>query len=142
MKELVQGLKAWRDKSLDAGAERMTGPAARVTQEMRLSRAHGDQTGASHSNYTAYVVGRGRTGAAELAAARGAALALNPAHVAPVEQVEIGGELGVILTDNMDYAEARETENAGQKAVLGPTLEAEALTFTQAFAICASRARR
>ncbi|HNP73853.1 MAG TPA: hypothetical protein PKK15_22245, partial [Kouleothrix sp.] len=40
------------------------------------------------------------------------------------------GERGMLLTSFTDYQDALETEHAGAKAVLGPTLQAEAQTIT------------
>lgn len=135
----LRGLDRFRTTALDGARDGLAGSAAGITLEMRQTDAHGDQTGASKANYTAYVVGRGADGSTELARSRAAAAAFNPDHVGPTSTVEVDG-LGVIMTDNMDYAEDRETANAGEKAVLGPTIEASGERLTRAAAEGSRRA--
>jgi hypothetical protein len=93
-------------------------------ESMRSTLAHGDQTGATRAGYRAYAVGPGRTGSAELLGAVAAVDALNPGHAA-VSHGSMGAHsLGVIFTCPTDYQQKLETERAGLKAVLGPTLDA------------------
>lgn len=133
MKELIAGLDRMRNAALDGARDGMKGPAAGVTFDMRDSPAHGDQTGASHANYAAYVVGRGETGALAVAASITAVETLNPGHVAR-GHVSIETELGVVITSFTDYQDKLETENAGAKAVLTPTVAQSGARFTRAAA--------
>lgn len=92
-------------------------------ETMRGTTAHGDITGATRAGYRAYVVGQGRNGSSELLGAAAIVDALNPGHSA-VGGVQLGREsLGVIFTCPTDYQWKLETERAGAKAVLGPTLD-------------------
>lgn len=134
MKELIAGLAAMRQRALEGMAEALEAEAAALTQEMLTSPRHGDVAGATHANYSARVVGLGRDGAELLAEARRQAAEYNPNHVAPTESISISGPLGVIVDDQMDYAVYRERANAGQYAVLGPTIRSEGDRLTAAAA--------
>jgi hypothetical protein len=136
---LLQGLERMKARALDGALAGLKGAAAGVTLDMRSDPAHGDVTGATHANYTAFAVGRGADGSAEMAHAVAAVAALNPGHVA-TNSVTINAELGVIVTSVTDYQEKLETENAGQKAVLTPTIAASGTRFTQAAASGSKRA--
>lgn len=101
---------------------------------MRATQAHGDVTGATRAGYAAYVVSDAVVDQASAAAAIQRSVsdvqALNPYHVATVEgSLEVEG-FGVVMTCPTDYQEKLETENAGAKAVLGPTLQANADVLT------------
>lgn len=133
IESLIANLTKLRDVALDGAKRGLEGSAAGITLDMRNDPAHGDQTGATHANYTAYAVGRGADGSAELSHAVAAVGALNPGHIATAS-VDISAELGVILTSATDYQYKLETENAGEKAVLGPTIGVSALRLTQAAA--------
>lgn len=104
--------------------------------EMQATNAHGDVTGATRASYRAFVIGGTHTGSAEAASGYSAAQAANPAGaLSQSSGVSLGPEgRGVILTSFTDYQDKLETENAGQKAVLGPTLQQNAQAFTQAVA--------
>lgn len=131
---LIAGVTRMHERALDGARDGLAQEAATVTRSMQTSPAHGDATGASHANYNARVVGRGDDGGATLAQARAAAAALNPGQVGPVSTVAIDGAVGVILDSQMDYSSLLETENAGQKAVIGPAVGASGARFTQAAA--------
>jgi hypothetical protein len=102
--------------------------------EMQSTRAHGDQSSATRASYTAYVIGGGRTGAAEAAAgyaAAQAALSGFTGHEGKALSQDSGvvlgpNERGILYTSFTDYQEALETENAGEKAVIGPTVIGQA----------------
>jgi hypothetical protein len=102
--------------------------------EMQSTRAHGDQSSATRASYTAYVIGGGRTGAAESAAgyaAAQAALSGFTGHEGKALSQDSGvslqaGEYGILYTSFTDYQKALETENAAEKAVIGPTVIAQA----------------
>ena len=110
----------------------------RITQAMRQTQAHGDDTGATRISYNARRVGRGETGAGKVAALRSAANLLNPGKTAE-GSVTIDAPLAVILDSQTEYQPLLETEHAGQRAVLAPTLQAEARNLTQAAAEGARR---
>lgn len=138
--ELIAGVMRALATGLDGALDGLDDAAARITDEMQHSPAHGDATGASHANYSARAVGRGQSGSAALAAARSAAEALNAAEVGPAAPVSIDAELGVILDSQMTYSVDLETENAGDKAVIGPALGASGAQLTQAAAQGSKRA--
>ena len=133
LSQLINGVRGLLPAALDGALVGLKGAAAGVTFEMRQTVAHGDQTGATRANYTAYAVGRGADGSQELGRAVAAVEALNPGH-SETGSVTINGELGVVVTSATDYQDKLETENAGQKAVLGPTIAASGERFTRAAA--------
>ena len=139
LKPLLDGLDRIKRVSLQGHLDGLKGAAAGVTLDMRQSPAHGDVTGASHANYTAYAVGLGETGSQYVARGVAAVEALNPGHSATAP-VSIGAPLGAIVTSFTDYQDKLETENAGQKAVLTPTMQASGTRFTQAAAAASKRA--
>jgi hypothetical protein len=136
--DLIRGLDRMRDVALDGAAQGLDPEADRITGEMQQSPAHGDVTGATHASYNARRVGRGATGAAAHAAAVAAVEGLNPGHAASAG-VTVAG-IGVIIDSATDYQERLETENAGDKAVLGPTIGAEGLSLTAAAAAGSKKA--
>jgi len=127
--ELQAGLDRMKDVALHGALAGLQASAAGVTLDMRNTTAHGDVTGATRANYTAYAVGMGETGGDIAAHSISAVEALNPGHVA-TSTVAVDG-LGVIVTSFTDYQKELETENAGEKAVLGPTIAASGQRFTQ-----------
>lgn len=128
------------DAAFDGAKTGLAGAAAGVTLEMHNSPAHSDQTGASHANYNARAVGRGEDGSQQLAVARAAASALNPSEVGPTQTVTINGVVGVIIDSQMNYSPELEQDNAGEKAVVGPTTAASGSRFTEAAASGSRRA--
>ena len=138
LKPLLDGLDRLKRVSLQGHLDGLKGAAAGVTLDMRQSPAHGDVTGASHANYAAYAVGLGETGTTEFNRAVRAVETLNPGHSAR-SSVAVKG-IGVVITSATDYQDKLETENAGQKAVLTPTVQASGTRFTQAAASGSKRA--
>jgi hypothetical protein len=107
-----------------AQIQRGAGAAASEAEAaMHGTLAHGDVTGATRAAYRAYVVGPGQSGATEISEAAAVVEAKNPGHAA-TSHGTLAGDVGVIFTCPTDYQRLLETENAGQKAVLGPTLDA------------------
>jgi hypothetical protein len=104
---------------IQRGASAVAGEAEAA---MHATLAHGDVTGATRAGYRAYVVGPGQSGAAELAGAVDAVEAKNPGHSA-TSHGRLGGDVGVIFTCPTDYHWELESEEAGKKAVLGPTFD-------------------
>jgi hypothetical protein len=91
---------------------------------MQDTWAHGDQTGATRAGYRAYVVGAGDSGAETLADAVAAVDDKNPGHAVTAGGQLSQGNLGVVMTCPTDYQEKLEKEEAGKRAVLGPTMDA------------------
>lgn len=139
LRDILAKLEAFEQKSLDGAVAGLAAAAAGITLDMRQTTAHGDVTSATRANYTAYAVGRGRDGSTELQRAISAVETLNPGHV-ETASVALGSDIGVILTSATDYQSKLETENAGQKAVLGPTLSVSTDRLTRAAAAGAERA--
>lgn len=113
--------------------------APAVQQAMQDSAAHGDISGASHASYRALT----RTNAAEqvasgYAAAEAALAAQPPSYGHAVRQSsgisQGSAEAVMVLTDFTSYGEERETEEAGKRAVEGPTLLQYSQQITQAVA--------
>lgn len=135
---LIRNLDRMRDVALGGVAQGLDTQTDRITADMHQTHAHGDATGATRASYSARRVGQGETGATAHAASVAAAASLNPGHVASAS-VTIDG-IGVIIDSATDYQEELETENAGEKAVLGPTLAAAHLELTQAAAAGSKKA--
>lgn len=133
MQELIDGLTRMRAASLDGMAAGLDGVTPAITERMRATTAHGDQTGATRASYQARRVGRGQDGAAAFATAYQAADERNPGK-AVTSSVAVDGEIGVIIDSATTYQDKLETERAGARAVLGPTLQAESRALTAAAA--------
>lgn len=128
---LIAALPRFRSTALDGFAAGLDGECPAIVDELRQTNAHGDVTGATRAAYAAWRVGRGETGAAELAASVSAGEALNPGET-ETSAVEVAGELGVIISDPMRYGPDRETANAGQRATIGPIIGVVATPLTAA----------
>lgn len=135
---LIRALQKLPDRQLDGMARGLDQACERITGQMRSTQAHGDDTGATRISYSARRVGRGETGAATVAALRSAANLLNPGMTAD-GSVTIDAPLGVIMDAQTTYQRYLETEHAGARAVLAPTLQQEARNLTQAAAEGAKR---
>lgn len=124
LREVLARLDAYEAWATQRAARGLAGGAAEAEAAMQATQAHGDVTGATRVGYRAYVVGPGQDGAAELAGAVADVEAKNPGHSATSTGRLGEGNLGVIITCPTDYQYELEVENAGQRAVLGPTLDA------------------
>ena len=133
-----RGLIEYERRTFDGAAEGLDRQAEAVTRRMRATTAHGDQTGATRTSYNARRVGRGETGAGVVQSLRAVVNLLNAGHAAN-GRVTITGPLGVIVDSQTDYQSKLETERAGARAVIGPTIQAEAQGFTRAAAEGARR---
>ena len=131
---LITRLETFRARSLDGMGKGLDEVCGEVTDEMRQTTVHGNVTYATRSSYNARRVGRGELGIAKFEASVAAVESLNPDHVG-VAPVDVPGELGAIIDSATDYQWQLETEYAGEKAVLGPTLQRWALLFTAAAAV-------
>jgi hypothetical protein len=100
--------------------------APQIEDALANTRAHGDVTGATRDGYRCYVVGGSLVNQASALAALNSAVAavdrLNPGHSATASWPIPARSIGLALTSPTDYQVKLETENAGQKATLGPTL--------------------
>ena len=119
----------------------LSNAAADAQSAMQQTSAHGDVTGATRAGYRAYVVSASLLDQASALQALNSAVAAvearNPGHSATSE-ISISAEsFTVVLTCPTDYQEKLETENAGEKAVLAPTLAA----FTDEFTARAAEGR-
>lgn len=118
---LVAALKPFREKALDGAATGLDTACGPIADTLHHTSAHGDQSGATRAAYGVWRVGRGENGAGALAASVSAGEGHNPGATA-TSGVTIAGELGVIISDPMEYAPERETANAGDKATIGPAI--------------------
>jgi hypothetical protein len=136
---LIANFRPFRDKALEGAAAGLDAAAERIEEALHGTKAHGDASGATRAAYAAWRVGRGENGTASLASSVAAGEALNPGATA-TGTVAIDGELGVIISDPMEYGPDRETGNAGDKATIGPAIAAAATPLTAAAAEGSRRA--
>lgn len=137
--DLIANLRPFRDRALDGAAAGLDAACPSIENELKGTHAHGDQTGATRAAYGVWRVGRGESGASANAASVAAGEGKNPGATA-TSSVSIDGELGVIISDPMEYAGDRETSNAGDKATIGPAIGAAGPTLTAAAAAGSKRA--
>lgn len=129
--DIERGLARMRQLQRDAIEEGLDTAAPTVQQAMQDTSAHGDMSGATRASYRAIPIGPDRDGSAQAAAgyaAAAAALAGYTGHAGQPLSQDSGvtltpGAHGLLLTSFTDYQDKLETEHAGQKAVLGPTLQ-------------------
>lgn len=131
IRDMLAKLDAYLDYAQVQALAGLDAATTGVEEVMRGTTAHGDITGATRAGYRAYAVGAGRTGATELSGAAAIVDALNPGHSAAASGTLGAQSIGVILTCPTDYQYKLETERAGAKAVLGPTLAAYRDELTQ-----------
>lgn len=136
---LIARLRPFRETALQGAAAGLDTAAAQIETALHGTKAHGDASGATRAAYAAWRVGMGEDGSGALAASVAAGEALNPGETA-TSSVSINGELGVIISDPMEYAPDRETGNAGEKATIGPAIAAAASQLTAAAAAGSKRA--
>lgn len=125
------------DEATQAGIDQA---APLVQQAMQDTTAHGDITGATRASYRALTATNASAGAASGYAAAEAAIAGSPvshggqALRQPSGVTQGENELVMVLTDFTDYQDKLETERAGEKAVLGPTLYEHSQDITRTIA--------
>jgi hypothetical protein len=132
---LLKGLDKYLEFVETRAATGLRAAAHDVTVQLKSTTAHGDVTGATRAGYVAYVVGADLLSQGQALQALNmsvaAVAARNPGESAVAPGV-IGGEsIGMILTSPTTYQQNLETDNAGQRAVLGPTLQAVADDLTR-----------
>lgn len=133
---LLDGLTRFRTVAL-RGALKGLGPMAIIySNAMGDDPAHGNVTGATHANYAAIPVyaAFGETGASTLQSQVSVVESLNPGTSDTEPLTLPDSVIAVILSSATDYQYKLETENAGQKAVLGPTIAGAGDDFTRAAA--------
>ncbi len=137
---LLQAIDQATDDGLADGADLMQA-------DLQATRAHGDQSGATRASYRAYPIGPGHDGSAESTSGYAAAaddLSGFTGHGGQALRQDSGVVLGadqkgIILTSFTDYQDKLETENAGDKATLGPTLQQDAEQATVMVAAASKR---
>lgn len=141
--QLYVRLNALLELIPEACAAGLQAEAGAAQTDMQDTSAHGDITGATRASYRAFVIGGPHTGAQEAESGLEAAIAAIASAVtdhggrpASMDSGIVLGDddRGVLLTSYTDYQDKLETEHAGQKAVLAPTLQAHATAFTKAAA--------
>lgn len=140
----LAGLMGRIDQVTDAGLAEGAHHLQSVDQE---TEAYAGMSGATRASTTAYVIGPGHDGSAEAAAgyaAASAALANFTGHNGTAVRQNSGVQLqedekGIILTNFTSYADKLETENAGEKAHIGPTIFSEGRIVTQIVADVSKR---
>lgn len=137
--KLLAGLDAMKDKAMDGALAGLKDAADDATGRMRATEAHGDKTGATRANYRAFAVGHGETGSDALGQSIAVVNEKNPGHVATAS-VDLEAAIGVIYTSVTNYQRKLETEAAGARAVIGPTVQATASDMTRAAAAGSKKA--
>lgn len=147
-KQLEAGLKRMAEahgRAITAGLRRGAAQAERILQD---TRAHGDQTGATRDSYRVYADVDAESAAASGYAAAQEALAAHGRRGFTVEGSAGRGsvsvrqdERAVVYTGFTSYLPSLQTDNAGQKAALAPTLQETAASITGAVAEELRRAR-
>lgn len=136
---LTLGIDQLFVRVLSGGESGLDDGADLVQSEMQDTIAHGDQSGATRASYRGIVIGGTRTGEAEASAGYAAAvehLSGFTGHAGKPYRQDSGIRLnddqrGILLTAFTDYQDELETVNAGEKAVIGPTLQANSQTLTR-----------
>lgn len=110
-----------------------------VEQAMRDTVAHGDVTGATRASYRAMTATNAAQAAASGYAAAQALLAAGASHggkalSAPSGITQDADTRVMVLTSFTDYQHRLEIDDAGEKAVLRPTLEAYSTDITRTIA--------
>lgn len=129
MQALRDGLRRTLAVGMEGAARGLERLAAVLETAMQNDPAHGNVTGATHANYGAKVYGAGRDPSTSTDSQAAIVEALNPGHSA-TEPITLDG-IGMILDSATDYQRKLETEDAGRKAVLGPTLRGSVDDFTR-----------
>lgn len=133
---LLDGLTRFRTVALRGAFKGLGKMAIIYSNTMESDPAHGNVTGATHANYAAIPVAAilGETGASTVQRQVAVVEALNPGTSDTEPLTLPDTTLAVILSSATDYQYKLETENAGQKAVLGPTIAGAGDDFTRAAA--------
>jgi hypothetical protein len=132
---LLKGLDKYLESAEDRARRGLQAAAHDVTTALKSTTAHGDVTGATRAGYVAYVVGPDLLSQAAALQALNTSVAAvearNPGESATAPGSLGSDSLGMVLTSPTTYQQNLETDNAGQRAVLGPTLQAVAADLTR-----------
>jgi hypothetical protein len=136
---LIAGLDRMIERIFSGVEDGLQFGAAVAEEALQTTIAHGDMSGATRSSYRAFIIGGAFTGSAESASGysdASQALANFTGHEGKPLSQDSGVQLtpnqrGVLLTSYTDYQTALETERGGQRATLGPTLQATADQMTE-----------
>jgi hypothetical protein len=133
---LVAGLDALQNRVLRGAFDSLKPLCRLLSDAMQADPAHGDVTAASHTNYAAYPVSArlGESGASIVASQVSVVENLNPGH-SETEPLSSDAAIVVVVASATDYQWELETENAGAKAVIGPTIAGSSDDFTRAAAL-------
>ncbi len=131
---MLAGLTRLFERAREGVSDGLRGAAPRVAYDLQATDAHGDQSGATRASYTAYAIGpndNGEAAASEGYAAAVTALADFTGHNGQPLREDSGivldeYEHGMVLTSFTNYQDKLETQNAGERATLGPILTADA----------------
>lgn len=144
---MLAGLTRLLSRAREAISDGLNNAAPQVQGDLQNTDAHGDQSGATRASYTAYAIGPNDSG--QSAAANGYAAAVGAlegftGHSGKPLREDSGiqlneGEYGMVLTSYTDYQKHLETNNAGEKATLGPILTHSANGITSAVAASSRR---
>lgn len=138
LRPLLDGLKRMEKRALDGAAAGIDLITDTLTDELRNSAPHGNDTSATAESYNVRRVGRGETGAAAFTKAQTSVEVLNPGHSASAP-VSVAG-IGAIIDSGTDYQRFLETERAGQYATLTPFMAGLGGRLTKAAADGSKRA--
>lgn len=113
--KLVEHYRTQATRGLESGSRD-------VQADMQATRQHGDITGATRASYRAYVVGPDIDESQAVSSALSAVGNLNPGAEAVQDYTLPANTLGVIITGFTSYLPDLQTDNAGRKGILAPTL--------------------
>ncbi len=133
LKPLLDGLQRMKNRALDGAAAGLDTIAPTLTDELRASAPHGNDTGATAASYNVRRVGRGETGAGAFQKGQAAVESLNPGRSASAP-VTIDGELGVIIDSGTNYQKHLEQGRAGKYETLTPFTAVVGVRLTKAIA--------
>jgi hypothetical protein len=139
LKPLLDGLDRMRSRALDGASLGIDTITPALTDELRASAPHGDDTGATAASYNVRRVGRGESGQAAFQAAQAAAESRNPGHSAS-SPLTLGAPLGAIADSGTDYQSLLEEARAGENATLTPFVATMGTRLTRAAAAGSKRA--
>jgi putative N-acetylmannosamine-6-phosphate epimerase len=132
---LLDGLDAYLEYLEQRASTGLNAACADVTGLLKATTAHGDITGATRAGYVAYVIGGTVVDEAKAVQALNTSVAsverLNPGESATASGTIGADSIGAALTSPTTYQDKLESEYAGMKAVLGPTIQTVATEFTR-----------
>ena len=132
---LLDGLDKYLEFLEQRASDGLNAACVDATASLKATTSHGDITGATRAGYVAYVIGGSIIDEAKALQALNTSVAaveaLNPGESATGSGVIGADSIGAVLTSPTTYQQYLESEYAGMKATLGPTLAVEASEFTR-----------